>query len=212
MDKAAAIRTPRRRSPTPGKVARRDEILAIAAAIFARKGFAAATVRDIAAEAGILSGSLYHHFSSKEELFEEIIRSAIDADIEADVALAAAEDFDAAHALEAMVTRMLRNQAAHPEVATIISNAAHLERGTAGYESLRRRRRAVRSAMTTIIARGVAEGTFRSDLDVELAFLTTVGAIDAVIRSRRPTPADVDETARRLAVMFVAAFRAEPSA
>src|SRR5262249_57938903 len=45
---------------------RREEILAIAAKIFADKGYASTTVREIADAAGILSGSLYHHFDSKE--------------------------------------------------------------------------------------------------------------------------------------------------
>ncbi len=47
---------------------RRDEILAIAAQLFAERGFAATTVREIADAAGILSGSLYHHFDSKASM------------------------------------------------------------------------------------------------------------------------------------------------
>jgi len=54
---------------------RRDEILAIAADLFAERGFNATTVREIADAAGILSGSLYHHFDSKESMVEELLRS-----------------------------------------------------------------------------------------------------------------------------------------
>ncbi|MGC2799024.1 MAG: helix-turn-helix domain-containing protein, partial [Mycobacterium sp.] len=43
---------------------RRDELLELAATMFAERGLRATTVRDIADSAGILSGSLYHHFSS----------------------------------------------------------------------------------------------------------------------------------------------------
>ena len=57
---------------------RRDQILAIAAKLIASRGYSATTVRDIADEAGILSGSLYHHFSSKEVILEEILRSFVD--------------------------------------------------------------------------------------------------------------------------------------
>ncbi|WP_245570324.1 TetR/AcrR family transcriptional regulator [Microbacterium luticocti] len=49
--------------------------MAIAAHLIARRGYSSTTVRDIADEAGILSGSLYHHFSSKEAILEEILRS-----------------------------------------------------------------------------------------------------------------------------------------
>src|SRR4051812_31310528 len=52
---------------------RRDELLAITARLFAEKGFRNTTVRDIADEAGILSGSLYHHFDSKESMVDEIL-------------------------------------------------------------------------------------------------------------------------------------------
>ncbi len=50
-----------------------DELLGIAAGLFAEKGFKNTTVRDIADAAGILSGSLYHHFDSKESMVDEIL-------------------------------------------------------------------------------------------------------------------------------------------
>src|SRR5689334_24003451 len=57
---------------------RREELLAIAARLFAEKGLRATTVRDIADAAGILSGSLYHHFDSKEAMVDEILRGFLD--------------------------------------------------------------------------------------------------------------------------------------
>jgi len=50
---------------------RRDDVLEAAAALFASKGYAATSIRDIAQQVGILSGSLYYHFASKEELLLE---------------------------------------------------------------------------------------------------------------------------------------------
>lgn len=52
---------------------RREEILAIAAEQFAAGGVAGTTVRDISSAAGILSGSLYHHFQSKEEMVADLL-------------------------------------------------------------------------------------------------------------------------------------------
>jgi AcrR family transcriptional regulator len=49
----------------------------IAAELFAQKGFRATTVREIADAAGILSGSLYHHFDSKESIGDEILSGFI---------------------------------------------------------------------------------------------------------------------------------------
>ncbi len=49
--------------------ARRQKVLAAASDLFATKGFEATSMRDIAAAAGLMSGSLYYHFASKEELY-----------------------------------------------------------------------------------------------------------------------------------------------
>ena len=53
------------------KGARRNDILLAAAALFASKGYAATSIRDIAESVGLLSGSLYYHFNSKEEILLE---------------------------------------------------------------------------------------------------------------------------------------------
>jgi AcrR family transcriptional regulator len=71
-----------RRATTNGRteqgVGRRDIILREAAALFAAQGVAATTVRQIADKAGVLSGSLYHHFASKEVIVEEIVIGYLD--------------------------------------------------------------------------------------------------------------------------------------
>ncbi|MBW8483689.1 TetR/AcrR family transcriptional regulator [Actinomadura parmotrematis] len=73
--KAAAEGAPRRRSRGSTALAseRREHLVRLAADLFAEKGFQATTVRNIAEEAGILSGSLYHHFDSKESIVDEIL-------------------------------------------------------------------------------------------------------------------------------------------
>ncbi|MDP6709309.1 MAG: TetR/AcrR family transcriptional regulator [Alphaproteobacteria bacterium] len=57
---------------------RRQEVLDAAAACFAGRGYRATTMREIAAQAGMLPGSIYYHFPSKEELllavYEEGVR------------------------------------------------------------------------------------------------------------------------------------------
>ncbi|HWC81089.1 MAG TPA: helix-turn-helix domain-containing protein, partial [Pseudonocardiaceae bacterium] len=53
-------------------------MLALSATLFAQRGFVSTTVRDIADAAGILSGSLYHHFDSKESMVDEILRTFLD--------------------------------------------------------------------------------------------------------------------------------------
>jgi len=53
---------------------RRRELLDAAVLVFARKGFRAARVGDIAEEAGVAHGLLYHYFRSKDEVLETIFR------------------------------------------------------------------------------------------------------------------------------------------
>ena len=56
---------------------RRDAILAAARRVFARNGLAATRTSDIAAEARISQGLLYHYFPTKENLFTEIVEAAM---------------------------------------------------------------------------------------------------------------------------------------
>jgi len=53
---------------------RRQELLDAAVRVFARNGFRAARVGDIAGEAGVAHGLLYHYFRSKDEVLETIFR------------------------------------------------------------------------------------------------------------------------------------------
>src|SRR5207245_8673741 len=62
---------------TVGHMAKLDEIITAAAKVFQTKGYHAASVQDIADEVGILKGSLYHHFESKEELLYLIVKEPI---------------------------------------------------------------------------------------------------------------------------------------
>src|SRR4051794_28627972 len=57
---------------------RRAHLVRLAGELFAEKGFRATTVREIADAAGILSGSLYHHFDSKESIGDEILSAFLD--------------------------------------------------------------------------------------------------------------------------------------
>lgn len=58
--------------------ARRAAILACSAELFARRGVAATTVRDIGEAAGVLSGSLYHYFPSKDAIAGEVLAGFMD--------------------------------------------------------------------------------------------------------------------------------------
>ncbi|MDO9534679.1 MAG: TetR/AcrR family transcriptional regulator, partial [Bacillota bacterium] len=56
---------------------KREEILDEAAKLFKRKGFKGTSMQDIAAEVGILKGSIYYYFNSKNEIFQDVLDKGI---------------------------------------------------------------------------------------------------------------------------------------
>ncbi|MGE4239813.1 TetR/AcrR family transcriptional regulator [Ramlibacter sp.] len=80
--RAAAPRRASAAGPAPAALPaananRREDILVAAAQLFSEKGFEGATMRDIASAVNMLSGSLFYHFSSKEELFFAVYEAGI---------------------------------------------------------------------------------------------------------------------------------------
>ena len=59
----------------------RNELLSKAAVLFARRGYGSLTIREIATEAGVSTGTLYHYFKGKEDLFRQLCAAACDWDI-----------------------------------------------------------------------------------------------------------------------------------
>src|SRR5215207_1547262 len=76
MESAIGLRGHRVQNPERAE-ARRREILLAAANVFAREGYAAATLDDIAEQLGVTKGVIYYYFRSKEEIFTEIRATAI---------------------------------------------------------------------------------------------------------------------------------------
>jgi AcrR family transcriptional regulator len=72
-DKVTAPSSPVDSPALGGRPRRRAEILGAAAALFAREGYRSASMREVAAACGILAGSLYHHFPSKEAIAVELV-------------------------------------------------------------------------------------------------------------------------------------------
>ena len=82
--------------------ARRDAILDAALTVFAERGFEAARLDDVAAQAGVAKGTLYLYFKDKEALFEEVVRSAASPIVERLSVLAAAPDMPMTVMLDAL--------------------------------------------------------------------------------------------------------------
>lgn len=159
--------------------ARRQQILDTATSVFAEKGIIAATVRDISEQAGILSGSLYHHFASKEEMIAEILAPVIKSQVEEFDRIVAQHD-DPTEILRQVIASELAQSAANPGVARILQQDEHHIRGFTGLDEVVAHRRAIRARVESVITNGIKAGQFRSDCDPRVAvmalFNITLGA------------------------------------
>jgi AcrR family transcriptional regulator len=155
---------------------RRAEIKAIAAEIFARKGFQNTTVREIADAAGILSGSLYHHFDSKEAIVDEILSSFVN-DLLADYTSIVEAGDDPVATLRNMVRYQFRTLVQNRAAITTARNDAYYLRRLPRLEYLDDTDVQVAELWTGVLQRGIDEGRFRADLDPALLWAFIRGAV-----------------------------------
>ncbi len=154
---------------TSQSISRRDELLELAAAMFAERGLRATTVRDIADAAGILSGSLYHHFASKEEMVDEVLRGFLDwlfaryqhiVDTQPNplerfkgLFMASFDAIEDRHAQVVIYQDEAKRLSLQPRFAYV--------------EDLNRKQRQM---WVDVLQQGIKEGYFRPDLDVDLVY------------------------------------------
>ncbi|MFB9312032.1 TetR/AcrR family transcriptional regulator [Nocardioides plantarum] len=148
---------------------RRTELLAIAAGLFAEKGFRNTTVRDIAEAAGILSGSLYHHFDSKESMVDEILRTFQD-ELFGQYDAILLGDADPRAKLEQAVVVSFAAIDQHPHEVAIFQNESAYLGGFERFAYLAERNAQSRAVWITLLDDGVRAGAWRTDLDVELTY------------------------------------------
>ncbi|MFE5097216.1 TetR/AcrR family transcriptional regulator [Streptomyces sp. NPDC056638] len=153
-------------SPAPE---RREEILSTAAEVFAAQGYNATTVRRIADAAGMLAGSLYYHFDSKESMLDEILASFL-SELWARYDAVLAAGLGPRETIEALVTESFREiDQRRAAVAIFQKESRHLQdHPRFGY--LADSQYGFEKAWLGTLERGVAAGVFRTDLDVRLTY------------------------------------------
>lgn len=160
-----------------------------AAALFAKKGIARTSVREIADSVGILSGSLYHHFASKDQLVSEIIENYL-GEILGRLRQAADRDSDPRAALENLISASLSIICEFPEATQIYQTEGNYIRGLPAsvrfYEDVAQ----IRQLWIDVLERGAASGAFRSNIKPLLAHRLIRDALWFTVRWFRPT-ADV---------------------
>ncbi len=150
-------------------MSRRDELLDLAATMFAERGLRATTVRDIADSAGILSGSLYHHFSSKEEMVDEVLRNFLDWLFERYQEIVATEPNPLERLKGLFMASFEAIEHRHAQVVIYQDEAKRLS-GQGRFSYVEERNKEQRKMWLDLLNQGIEDGSFRPDLDVDLVY------------------------------------------
>ncbi len=158
---------------------KRRVILDAAVRVFARQGFHTCRVSDIADEAGVAYGLVYHYFSSKEEILDTLFLERWD------VMLAAIAETDASglaprqklYAIAAFIIDSYRHD---PELMKVIIVEVTRAANTFGLTHLAKIREAY-SGIASIVERAQGEGLFRPEITPEFAAQAFYGSIEQVL-------------------------------
>ncbi len=156
---------------------RRRQILQAAVRAFARKGYHSCRVSDIASEAGVAYGLVYHYYASKEALLEAIFKETWGAMLET---INSVEQLDEpAHERVRKVTEIvLRTWKRDPELVRVlvreVTRSSQVEQETEEIEL-------ALAALQRIVEHGQRAGEFRGDVDARLTATIWYGALEEIL-------------------------------
>ena len=166
-------------SPKAPPIDKRRQILDSAIRVFARQGFHSTRVTDIADEAGVAYGLVYHYFKSKDEVLNELFSARWS------LLLAAIDEADRGEAaprakLEAVAGFIVDSYRHNPELMKVIIVEVTRAANSFGRTHLPEIRRAYDS-IARIVAGGQEQGAFRRDIDPAFASMSFYGAIEQLL-------------------------------
>jgi AcrR family transcriptional regulator len=158
---------------------KRRVILDAAVRVFARQGFHTCRVADIADEAQVAYGLVYHYFSSKEEILDTLFLERWD------LMLGAISEVDASGSsprekLRAIAAFIVDSYRYDPELMKVIIVEVTRAANTFGRTHLAKIREAY-AQIAAIVAQAQAAGTFREEITPEFAALAFYGLIEQVL-------------------------------
>jgi AcrR family transcriptional regulator len=160
-------------------VDKRRVILDAAVRVFARQGFHTCRVSDIADEAGVAYGLVYHYFSSKEEILDTLFLERWD------VMLAAIAEADAAalhprEKLRAIASFIVESYRHDPDLMKVIIVEVTRAANTFGRTHVAKIRVAY-DGVASIVAQAQGEGIFRSEVEAGFAAQAFYGLVEQVL-------------------------------
>jgi AcrR family transcriptional regulator len=158
---------------------KRRVILDAAVRVFARQGFHTCRVSDIADEARVAYGLVYHYFNSKEEILDTLFLERWDVMLQA-IAEADAQQPSPREKLRAIAAFIVDSYRHDPELMKVIIVEVTRAANTFGRTHLAKIREAYEQ-IAGIVDRAQAEGTFRDEIDPPFAALAFYGLIEQVL-------------------------------
>jgi len=145
--------------------------------VFARKGFHASRVGDIAEEAGVAHGLLYHYFKSKDDVLEAVFHENWSV-LLARIASVEETDEPAVDQLRHIATIILRTWLHLPDVVRVV--VREFGRSPELAERIGELTQPI-EAIQRVITRGIERGEFRKDVDPVFAAAVVYGSIDELL-------------------------------
>jgi TetR/AcrR family fatty acid metabolism transcriptional regulator len=156
---------------------KRQQILDAAARVFARRGFHATRVSDIAKEAGIAYGLVYHYFKSKDELLETIFRDTW-TQMLARIHEVEQTGEPSSEQVRRVAALVLRTWNRSPDVVRVL--VREITRSPQIQDQVDEIRLAF-DALERIVALGQERQEFRNDFDARVAAFVFYGALEEVL-------------------------------
>jgi AcrR family transcriptional regulator len=171
---------------------RRQEVLAVAARLFAERGYHGTSMRDIAEALSMRAPSLYKHVKNKDALLDEIVTIYLDALLPR-LETTATGPGVGAERLAAMLATTIEVGRAHLDEFLTLSNDWNQIRRSPALVDVRVRTRRAIPLWLQVLRDGMRDGSLRSDLDTTRALRVLIGAASSMIDTRFDDLDDLDD-------------------
>lgn len=170
---------------TPLQSARRRQIVDEAARLFDERGYHATSMEDIAATVGVRKPTLYHYFSSKDEILRSIHEEFIELLLERQERRARTP-LPAVQMLLEMMADILELMETHRGHVRVFFEH-HRELAAPAHAEIAAKRGRYEAMAGELIERGIQEGALRPDVDVRLVTLAMFGMCNWAYQWYRPS-------------------------